>query len=85
MPLADNTINSFPLSRLPIGRTAVVSELLSSDSLRRRMLDIGIIRGTHIKALRRSPSGDPIAYFIRGSVIALRDTDAEKILVSYAQ
>ena len=34
-----------------------------------------------VEALHKSPGGDPIAYFIRGAVIALRDEDARKVLV----
>lgn len=69
------------LDRLPIGQTGTVSRLMSRGSERRRMLDLGIVRGTSIEALQKSPSGDPIAYFIRGAVIALRDEDARKIIV----
>ena len=46
-----------------------------------RLLDLGLIAGTEVMALEQSPSGDPIAYFIRGAVIALRSEDASQILV----
>jgi len=49
--------------------------------MRRRMLDLGLICGTNVEALQKSPSGDPIAYAIRGAVIALRSEEASKILV----
>jgi hypothetical protein len=49
------------------------------------MLDLGLIQGTNVEALQRSPSGDPVAYYIRGAVIALRDEDANKILVQYSE
>jgi len=45
------------------------------------MLDLGLVNGTNIEALHKSPSGDPVAYYIRGSVIALRSEDAQKIFV----
>ena len=48
------------------------------------MLDLGLVKGTTVEAVQKSPSGDPIAYFIRGAVIALRDQDAEKILISFS-
>ena len=44
-------------------------------------MDLGLIRDTIIHSLRKSPSGDPTAYEIRGSVIALRAEDAAKILI----
>ncbi len=70
-----------PLNCLPIGKKAKVKELISDGIIRRRMLDLGLITDTEIEALQRSPSGDPIAYGIRGTVIALRSDDASKILV----
>ena len=72
---------SRPLNTLPIGSVGTVSDLISHDSERRRMLDLGLVKGTPGTALQKSPSGDPVAYFIRGAVIALRTEDASKILV----
>ena len=64
--------NQIALNQLPIGRKANVTMLTSDGITRRRMLDLGIINGTEIKPLYKSPSGDPVAYLIRGTVIALR-------------
>ena len=72
----------FPLHLLPIGEQGTVAALTSSGIQRRRMLDLGLISGTRVEALQRSPSGDPVAYFIRGAVIALRQEDAQQILVT---
>ena len=71
-----------PLNQLPFGQEAVVEELITHTSERRRMLDLGLVKGTRVKALQKSPSGDPVAYFIRGAVIALRTEDAQKIIVN---
>jgi len=70
------------LNELPVGRKANVAMLKSDGAVRRRMLDLGIIDGTEIDPLYKSPSGNPVAYFIRGAVIALRDDVSEKIIVS---
>lgn len=75
----DNTY--IPLNFLPLGRKARVRELISDGSMRRRMLDLGLVSDTEVEALQRSPSGDPVAYHIRGAVIALRSEEASKILV----
>lgn len=48
---------------------------------RRRLLDLGVVPGTRIVARLRSASGDPVAYEIRGALIALRRDQAERILV----
>jgi len=69
------------LDKLPLGYNGKVHELRSYGSERRRMLDLGLVRNTKICPLFQSPSGDPIAYLIRGTVIALRNEDAKKILI----
>lgn len=69
------------LNLLPVGKTARVKGLTSSGQTRRRMLDLGLILDTVVEALNKSPSGDPVAYYIRGAVIALRFEDAAHILV----
>lgn len=45
-------------------------------------MDLGFIPGTIIESVRRSPLGDPTAYLVRSSVIALRKEEADKILVN---
>lgn len=73
--------NILSLNELPEGRTARVKALENTGSMRRRLQDIGLIEGTDVKCLQKSPSGDPIAYYIRGAVIALRSEDSMKISV----
>ena len=69
------------LNHLPIGQKGRVLSLVSNGKERRRMLDLGLVQGTTIEALQKSPSGDPVAYFIRGAVIALRQEDAQKVMI----
>ncbi len=69
------------LSDLNQGYTAVVKELTASGSIRRRLQDIGIIEGTRVECVQKSPLGDPVAYLIRGAVIALRMEDSSGVLV----
>lgn len=59
-----------------------VVKILAHGSLRRRFLDLGIIEGTNIEVLYRGALGDPVAYFIRGAVIALRSEDGDMIKVT---
>lgn len=63
------------------GERAVVRALRSGGSMRRRLLDIGLIENTVVECLGRSPWGDPSAYLIRGAVIALRREDCAEIYV----
>lgn len=72
----------FTLTKLETGKSARVIKLLAKGSIRRRLQDIGVIEGTDIECIMKSPWNDPIAYKIRGAVIAIRNEDSENIIVS---
>lgn len=69
------------LSGLAEGETAVVTELLNSGGIRRRLQDIGLIKGTPVSCFLRGTAGDISAFLIRGAVIALRREDSERVIV----
>ncbi|KAB3526238.1 FeoA family protein [Alkaliphilus serpentinus] len=77
--------NLISLDKLPVGCLGKVKKLIANGITRRRMLDLGLIDDTTVESLRKSPAGDPIAYEIRGAVIALRSEEASKILVESIQ
>ncbi|MBO5355153.1 MAG: ferrous iron transport protein A [Clostridia bacterium] len=64
------------------GDSCVVRELTTTGSMRRRLLDIGLVENTPVYCIGKSPGGDPAAYLICGAVIAIRATDAATVLVS---
>lgn len=70
------------LSDIRPGEKATVSALRTEGSMRRRLLDIGLIENTDVECLGRSPAGDPSAYLIRGAVIAIRAADCRDILIA---
>lgn len=72
---------SHSLNEIKPGQKTRVKELRSHGSIRRRLLDIGLIEDTEVECLGRSPGGDPTAFLIRGAVIALRSEDCRDILV----
>lgn len=76
-------IQGVPLDSLHPGQSGVVIGIssLSRGVERRRLFDLGIIPGTTIDVEMDNPSGDPTAYRIRGSVIALRSSQARQIRV----
>jgi ferrous iron transport protein A len=78
----DSPLDLVKLSELPVGKSAVVDSLKIEGTMRRRLMDIGLVPGTRVKTLRVSPTGDPRAYRIRGAVIALRSDEGEKVLVA---
>lgn len=70
-----------PLTSLQCGQTARVGALALQGSMRRRLQDIGLIEGTQVECVQKSPAGDPVAYLIRGAVIALRAEDSAGVFV----
>lgn len=67
------------LTQLPLGSSGrVIGVAQGSD---RRMWDMGLVEGTTVESLFRSPLGDPTAYLVRGAVIALRKKDAARVLI----
>jgi DtxR family Mn-dependent transcriptional regulator len=73
------------LSSLKPGESARVVRLSAScqGPERRRLLDLGVVPGTLVTAEFASPGGDPVAYRIRGALIALRRTQADQIQVDH--
>ena len=70
------------LALLAPGESAVVQRLTVDGTMRRRFLDIGLIEGTSVECIGKSPGGDPSAYLIRGAVIAIRKSDCRGIRIT---
>lgn len=71
----------FELTRLPVGKKAEVVSVAATGLTRNRLLDLGLVPETIVEAIRESPLGDPVAYRIRGAVIALRAEESCQIKV----
>lgn len=67
------------LDTLETGAAARIKTINNQSTERRRLLDLGMLPGTRIENVMSSPLGDPIAYRVRGSVIALRREQARLI------
>ena len=72
---------TIPLSELEINITGIIREINCNSSVKRRLLDLGLIPNTEITPIFSSLAGDPIAYEVRNIIIAIRKHDADKILV----
>ncbi len=87
IPLVEKSVEKIPsgrpLSSLKIGEKAVVQALLPGirGAERRRLMDLGLLPGTEVTAEMVSASGDPIAYIIRGALIALRKSQSDLIFI----
>lgn len=70
------------LSQLMPGERGFVTEYLLEDDMTNRLRDMGLIAGSCVECVCRSPLGDPKAYLVKGALLALRSTDTAGILVS---
>jgi len=70
-----------PLGELPVGSRARVTGVQGGGKHERRMLDMGFVPGAEVAVVRRAPLGDPVAYRIKGTAVALRREDAYAVLV----
>lgn len=73
---------SMTLDQLKLGETAAVTRLNAEGITRRRLMDLGILPGTHLVAELSSALGDPIAYRVRDALIALRKEQARQIEIT---
>ena len=71
------------LDRLPPDRRAVVQEVFAQGAQRRRLQELGFVPGAQVECVGTSPLGDPRAYQLRGTVIALRRRDARPVWVAF--
>lgn len=67
------------LNELEINKTGRILKINCKKDIRRRLLDLGMIKGTKITPVLISPSGDPKAFDIRGTLIAIREEDTKLI------
>ena len=74
-------LNIMTLDLLKVGQSATITAIHITDAERRRLLDLGILPGTQIENVMASPLGDPVAYRVRNSIVALRREQAELIEV----
>jgi len=70
------------LNNLEPGQKGVVTSIRGSGATRRRIMDMGIVRGAEIKVIRKAPLGDPVEFEIRDYNLTLRKKEAELIFVS---
>lgn len=73
---------STQLHLLRPGQRAIITKINGNGALRRRFVEMGIVKGETILIERHAPLGDPIEYFVKGYHLALRKEEAAQIEVS---
>lgn len=71
------------LNNIKIDDEVRIINIDNSCNIKRRLMDFGMVPGTYIKLLYESVFGDPKAYLVRDTVIAIRDMDSKYIEVNY--
>ena len=69
------------LKQTKCGETVTVTRLGGEGALKRRIMDMGITKGTYIFVRKVAPLGDPVEITVRGYELSIRKGDAENILV----
>lgn len=69
------------LKDVKIGQTVKVVKLEGEGAVRRRIMDMGITKGTMITLRKLAPLGDPMELTVRGYELSLRKEDAQRIIV----
>lgn len=67
------------LRELRPGQSGVIADVRCEGDLRRRLLDMGLTRGTVVRLLRIAPLGDPLEIALMGYELSLRKADAGQI------
>lgn len=73
------------LSELKEGQNATVMRVGGSSLLRRRILEMGIVRGTRVHVEKYAPLRDPLELIVKGYHVSLRVEEAAQILVDEVQ
>ena len=71
--------DSIQLHLLQPGQRATIARINGASALRRRFIEMGIVKGETILIERHAPLGDPVEYFIKGYHLALRKEEAAQI------
>jgi len=69
------------LKEAKVGQTVTVAKLSGEGAVKRRIMDMGITKGTEIYIRKVAPLGDPVEVTVRGYELSLRKADAEMVEV----
>ena len=69
------------LKEVKIGESATIRRLHGEGALKRRIMDMGLTKGTEVYVRKVAPRGDPMELTVRGYELSVRKSDAENIEV----
>ena len=74
--------NMKTLKQAKVGDTVTIVKLHGEGAVKRRIMDMGITKGTKVHIRKVAPLGDPIEVMVRGYELSIRKADAEMIEIA---
>jgi ferrous iron transport protein A len=72
------------LDQVPVGRSAIIVSVGGERVLRRRLMDMGLVRGAAVRVNKLAPLGDPMELRVKGYQLSLRKSEARGVEVAVA-
>lgn len=70
------------LNDVTVGNSVLVEKILVKGALKRRLMDMGLTKGTQVTVQKVAPLGDPIQIQVRGYELSIRKEEAQQIVVA---
>lgn len=74
-------MNIVKLADMKVGEKGIVDSLEGHGNIQHRLVDMGVVKGSHIQVFKKAPLGDPIEVKVKGFALALRMNEAAMISV----
>lgn len=75
-------MNIIKLADMKVGEKGIVDSLQGHGNIQHRLVDMGVVKGSHIQILKKAPLGDPIEVRVKGCALALRMNEAAMISIA---
>ena len=69
------------LKEVPVGSKVTIARLAGEGAIKRRIMDMGLRKGTEVEVVRVAPIGDPIELSVRGYALSIRKDEAATVEV----
>ena len=75
-------MNVIKLVEMHVGSSGIVEALEGHGNIQHRLVDMGVVKGSHISVVKVAPLGDPVEIKVKGTELALRKNEAAMISVA---
>ena len=74
-------MNEITLNQLQLGESCYIKEIRLIERERRRLQELGFVKNSLVKCVLKSPFKEPVAYFVKGTMIVIREEMSKNIFV----